>query len=78
MRQTFIDPGDMIHSVNLVLKGWMNYYCYATNPHRVFARILHYAFWCLIRYFNSRHKRRGAKKAIWRYYGIVRGNIGFR
>jgi len=24
-RQSFIDPGDMIDSVNLVLKGWMNY-----------------------------------------------------
>lgn len=46
-RQTIIDPGDMIHSVNLVLKGWMNYCCYATNPHRVFARVLHYAYiWC--------------------------------
>jgi hypothetical protein len=48
-RQTFIDPGDMIDSVNLVLKGWMNYYCYATNPHRVIARVLHHAFWCLVR-----------------------------
>src|SRR5262249_4151125 len=27
-RQSFIDPGDMIDSVKLVLKGWMNYYCY--------------------------------------------------
>ncbi len=48
-RQSFIDPGDMIDSVNLVLKGWMNYYCYATNPHRVLARVLHHAFWCLVR-----------------------------
>jgi len=49
-RQSFIDPGDMIDSVNRVLRGWMNYYCYATNPHRVFARVLHHTFWCLVRY----------------------------
>ena len=63
-RQSFIDPGDMIDSVNLVLKGWMGYYCYATNPHRVFARVLHHAFWCLVRYLNKRRKRRGAKKVM--------------
>jgi hypothetical protein len=72
-RQSFIDPGDMIDSVNLVLKGWMGYYCYATNPHRVFARVLHHAFWCLVRYLNKRRKRRGAKKVMRQYYGTVKG-----
>ncbi|MBO0793959.1 MAG: group II intron reverse transcriptase/maturase [Ktedonobacteraceae bacterium] len=72
-RQSFIDPGDMIDSINLILKGWMNYYCYATNPHRVIARVLHHAFWCLVRYLNKRHKRRGAKKVMKRYYGTVKG-----
>jgi RNA-directed DNA polymerase len=72
-RQSFIDPGDMIDSVNLVLKGWMNYYCYATNPHRVFARILHHAFWCLVRYLNKRRKQRGARKVMRQYYGTVKG-----
>ncbi len=72
-RQSFVDPGDMIDSVNLVLKGWMNYYCYATNPHRVFARVLHHAFWCLVRYLNKRRKQRGAKKVMRQYYGTVKG-----
>lgn len=72
-RQSFIDPGDMIASVNLVLKGWMNYYCYASNPHRVFARVLHHTFWCLVRYLNKRRKQRGAKKVMRRYYGTVKG-----
>jgi len=72
-RQSYIDPGDMIDSVNLVLNGWMNYYCYATNPHRVFARILHHAFWCLVRYLNKRRKQRGARKVMRQYYGTVKG-----
>jgi len=72
-RQSFIDPGDMIDSVNLVLKGWMNYYCYATNPHRVIARILHHTFWCLVRYLNKRRKQRGAKKVMRQYYRSVKG-----
>jgi group II intron reverse transcriptase/maturase len=72
-RQSFLDPGDMIDSVNLVLKGWMNYYCYATNPHRVFARVLHHAFWCLVRYLNKRRKQRGARKVMRQYYGSVKG-----
>jgi DNA primase len=72
-RQSFIDPGDMIDSVNLVLKGWMNYYCYATNPHRVIARVLHHAFWCLVRYLNKRRKQRGAKKVMRQYYRSVKG-----
>lgn len=63
----------MIDSVNLVLKGWMNYYCYATNPHRVIARVLHHAFWCLVRYLNKRKKQRGAKKVMRHYYGTVKG-----
>ncbi len=72
-RQSFIDPGDMIDSVNLVLKGWMNYYCYATNPHRVIARVLHHTFWCLVRYLNKRRKQRGARKVMRQYYGTVKG-----
>jgi hypothetical protein len=72
-RQTPIAPEDMILAVNQVLRGWMNYYCYATNPHRVFARVLHHAFWCLVRYLNKRHKRRGARKALRQYYRRVRG-----
>ncbi len=72
-RQSFIDPGDMIDSVNLVLKGWMNYYCYATNPHRVIARVLHHTFWCLVRYLNKRRKQRGAKKVMRQYYRSVKG-----
>ena len=72
-RQSFIDPGDMIDSVNLILKGWMNYYCYATNPHRVMARVLHHAFWCLVRYLNKRRKQQGAKKVMRQYYGTVKG-----
>src|SRR5919106_946534 len=67
-RQTSIEPGDMITAVNLILRGWMHYYAYATNPHRVFARVLHHAFWCLTRYLNKRRKRRGAKKVMRRYY----------
>jgi len=72
-RQTSIEPGDMITAVNLILRGWMHYYAYATNPHRVFARVLHHAFWCLTRYLNKRRKRRGAKKVMQRYYGTVNG-----
>ena len=72
-RQTSIHPGDMIAALNLVLRGWMNYYCYAANAHRVFARTLHHAFWCLVRYLNKRQRQRGAKKVLRRYYGTVNG-----
>jgi hypothetical protein len=72
-RQTSIAPEDMIPAVNQVLRGWMNYYCYATNPHRVFARVLHHAFWCLVRYLNKRKKQKGARKALRQYYGRIRG-----
>ena len=51
----------------------MHYYAYATNPHRVFARVLHHAFWCVTRYLNKRRKHRGAKKVMRRYYGTVNG-----
>jgi group II intron reverse transcriptase/maturase len=67
-RRTSIEPGDMIAALNLVLRGWMQYYCYATNPHRVFARVLHHAFWCLVRYLNKRTKQRGSRKVMRRYY----------
>ncbi len=72
-RQTFVEPGDMIEALNRVLRGWMHYYCYATNPHRAFARILHHAFWCLVRYLNKRRKEHGAKKALRRSYAAVDG-----
>jgi group II intron reverse transcriptase/maturase len=72
-RQTSIEPADMLLATNQILRGWMNYYCYATNPHRVFARVLHHAFWCLTRYLNKRTKQRGAKKVMRRYYGAVNG-----
>ena len=73
-RRTSIEPGDMIPALNLVLRGWMNYYCYATNPHRVFARVLHHAFWCLVRYLNKRAKQHGSRKVMRRYYGTVNGH----
>jgi Group II intron, maturase-specific domain/Reverse transcriptase (RNA-dependent DNA polymerase) len=76
-RRTFVEPGDMIEALNRVLRGWMHYYCYATNPHRVFARVLYYAFWALVRYVNKRHKVYGAKKALRRYYGTVNGRKTF-
>ncbi len=76
-RRTFVEPGDMIDALNRVLRGWMHYYWYAANPHRVFARVLHYAFWALVRYVNKRHKVRGAKKALRRYYGTVKGRKTF-
>lgn len=72
-RQTSIAPEDMILAVNQVLRGWMNYYCYATNPHRVFARVLHHAFWYVVRYLNKRHKRRGARNVLRQYYRQVQG-----
>jgi group II intron reverse transcriptase/maturase len=76
-RQTFVEPGDMIEALNRVLRGWMHYYGYATNPHRVFARVLHHAFWKLVRYVNKRHKVHGARKALRRYYGTLNGRKTF-
>ena len=76
-RHTFVEPGDMIDGVNRVLRGWMHYYAYAANPHRVFARVLHDAFWKLVRYVNKRHKVHGARKALRRYYGTVNGRKTF-
>jgi group II intron reverse transcriptase/maturase len=76
-RHTFVEPGDMIEALNRVLRGWMQYYCYAANAHRVFARVLSYAFWALVRYVNKRHKRRGARKALRRNYGTMDGRRTF-
>jgi hypothetical protein len=68
-------PGKRIESEKRreLIQTTMSYYCYATNPHRVFARVLHHAFWCLVRYLNKRRKQRGAKKVMRQYYGTVKG-----
>lgn len=51
-----IPEADLITKVNAVLRGWMNYYRYATAPQRTFSTIGHKVFWQVSHYLARRHQ----------------------
>jgi hypothetical protein len=52
----FIPEADLILKVNAILRGWMNYYRFATAPQRTFSDICHKVFWQMSHYLARKHK----------------------
>jgi hypothetical protein len=51
-----IPEADLFMKVNAILRGWMNYYRYASAPQRTFNAICHKVFWQVSHYLAGRHK----------------------
>lgn len=47
---------DLITKVNAILRGWMNYYRFATAPQRTFGYVCHKVFWQVSHYLGGRHR----------------------
>jgi hypothetical protein len=52
----FIPETDLITKINAKLRGWMNYYKYATAPQRTFSDICAKVFWQVCHYLARRHR----------------------
>jgi len=51
-----INETDLILKVNDKVRGWMNYYRYASAPQRTFSGILSKVFWLVSHYLATKHK----------------------
>jgi group II intron reverse transcriptase/maturase len=51
-----IDEADLILKVNEKVRGWMNYYRYASAPQRTFSDLLSKVFWLVSHYLAAKHK----------------------
>jgi RNA-directed DNA polymerase len=51
-----IPEADLITKVNALLRGWMNYYRFATTPQRTFSDICYKVFWQVGHYLAAKHK----------------------
>lgn len=51
-----IEAVDYLTKINALTRGWMNYHKYATNPQRVFGRVLRKVFWLTCHYLGRKHK----------------------
>jgi 5-methylcytosine-specific restriction endonuclease McrA len=51
-----IDEADLILQVNALVRGWMEYYKYASAPHRTFSRLLSKVWWLVSHYLARKHK----------------------
>lgn len=47
---------DLLTKVNALLRGWMEYYKYASAPQRTFSRVLSQTWWMVARYLARKHK----------------------
>ncbi len=50
-----IEEADLFLKVNDSVRGWMNYYRYATAPQRTFSEVLSKVFWKVTHYLATRH-----------------------
>jgi len=66
---TQIPATDLIMSVNALLRGWTQYYCYASNATRRFGYLTGVAFWLTAHYLGRKH-RRSIKRLMARHYGV--------
>jgi len=60
---------DLILNVNALLRGWTQYYCYASNASRRFGYLTGVAFWLTAHYLGQKH-RRSIKRLMAAHYGI--------
>jgi hypothetical protein len=51
-----IDEADLILNLNPLLRGWMEYYKYASAPQRTFSRLLSKVWWKVSHYLARKHK----------------------
>jgi 5-methylcytosine-specific restriction endonuclease McrA len=58
---------DLITKINAILRGWMNYYKYATAPQRTFSAVCSKVFWQACHYLARRHQT--SIPVIMRKYG---------
>jgi hypothetical protein len=65
---TQIPATDLIMSVNALLRGWTQYYCYASNATRRFGYLTGVAFWLTAHYLGRNH-RRSIKRLMAHHYG---------
>ena len=65
---TQIPATDLIMSVNALLRGWTQYYCYASNATRRFGYLTGVAFWLTAHYLGRKH-RRSIKRLMAHHYG---------
>jgi hypothetical protein len=49
---------EVVRSLNSILRGWGNYYKYASNAGTVFRRIQDYAFWGYAHFIGRKHRRK--------------------
>ena len=68
LRYTQIPAADLIMSVNALLRGWTQYYCYASNATQRFGYLTSVAFWLTAHYLGRKH-RRSIKRLMAHHYG---------
>jgi hypothetical protein len=56
-------------SVNALLRGWTQYYCYASNATQRFGHLTGVAFWLTAHYLGRKH-RRSIKRVMAHHYGV--------
>jgi hypothetical protein len=65
---TQITAADLLMRVNALLRGWTQYYCYASNATRRFGYLTGVAFWLTAHYLGRTH-RRSMKRLMAHHYG---------
>jgi len=73
-RMHHIPEVDLITKVNAIVRGWMNYYRYASAPQRTFSDICYKVFWQVSHYLAKRHKT--SMPTIMRMYGATETKNG--
>jgi len=51
-----MDEADLFLAVTRVVRGWMNYYRYATHPQRTFGTVAYRVFWRVCHYLARKHR----------------------
>jgi group II intron reverse transcriptase/maturase len=68
-----IEETDLILKVNQLIRGWMNYYRYASSPQRTFSDIASKVFWHVSHYLATKNKT-SITAILKRYYKTVTKN----
>jgi len=51
-----VEETDLILKINSLLRGWMNYYRFASAPQRTFSDVLHKVFWQVSHYLAAKNE----------------------
>lgn len=55
-RMHHIDEADLIVATNSIVRGWMEYYKYASAPQRIYSDVLSKVFWLTAHYIARKHQ----------------------